>query len=61
VHAAYRCRGTGSGVALCHCQVASWHRIKTTKVGVHHFTVRAKDRLGYKSRRTITYRVVRHH
>jgi hypothetical protein len=40
--------------------VAPGDRIKTGLLGVHHFTVRAKDKLGHKTLRTVTYRVVRH-
>ena len=60
VRAKYRCTDTGSGIARCHGTVASGHRIKTGRLGVHHFTVRAKDRLGHVTRRTVTYRVVSH-
>ena len=60
VRAKYRCTDTGSGIARCHGTVASGHRIQTGRLGVHHFTVRAKDRLGHVTRRTLTYRVVLH-
>ena len=58
VRAKYRCTDTGSGIKRCHGTVASGHRIKTGRLGVHHFTVKAKDRLGHITRRTVTYRVV---
>ncbi len=60
VRAKYRCTDTGSGIARCHGTEASGHRIKTGRPGVHHFTVKAKDRLGHVTRRTVSYRVVLH-
>ena len=59
VRAKYRCTDTGSGIARCHGSVASGDRINTGRLGVHHFTVRAKDKLGHKTLRTVIYRVVR--
>jgi hypothetical protein len=60
VRAKYRCTDTGSGIAQCRAPVASGGRIRTGTLGVHRFTVRAKDRVGHTTRRTVTYRVVRH-
>ncbi|MDQ6841169.1 MAG: hypothetical protein M3025_01940, partial [Actinomycetota bacterium] len=69
VRASYSCHdgAGGTGISSCTGTKASGHRINTSKLGVHSFTVTAVSADGLRSTVTITYRVIakrrhpRHH
>jgi DNA-binding beta-propeller fold protein YncE len=56
----FSCRpGTNNTVTSCMGSTANRHRLPTTKVGAHHFTVTMRSGFGATIKKKVTYRVTR--